>query len=189
MTSKQLLRTRLLSARANLSPELKHQYSLLIESAVFAYLVENAPDDHHLLAYRSLSDEVDTSALFSSPPCTIYAPRMHGKEDMHWIGVDSSTHWVSGTFGILEPVNGPDWSDEQSPSVLLSPLVGFDRNGNRLGMGKGCFDRWLETYRSRIDLIIGLAFSCQEAESIPSETHDIPLDVVITEKEIISCRT
>jgi len=189
VTSKQQLRSHLLAARNELQPELKQQYSVTIEATLFRYLKNYAPDDHHLLAYRALPDEVDTAALFGAPPCAIYAPRMHGKEDMHWLGVNTDTNWINGTFGILEPESGPDWADEQSPAVLLCPLVGFDRSGNRLGMGKGCFDRWLATYRQRIDLIIGLAFSCQEADCIPTEAHDIPLDIVITEKEVISCRT
>lgn len=188
MTSKQQLRTRALAVRSELPPELKRQYSLAIEKRLFHYLRESAPDEHHLLAYRALPDEVDTAALFASPPCTIYAPRMHGREDMHWLGVGSETSWITGAFGILEPESGPDWADEKSPAVLLCPLVAFDRKGNRLGMGKGCFDRWLEKYRSRMDLIIGLAFSCQEIDAIPAEAHDIPLHTVITEKEVIACR-
>ena len=188
MTSKQQLRARALTIRNELAPELKRQYSLTIEKSLFNYLQANAPQEHHLLAYRSLADEVDTSALFASPPCAIYAPRMHGREDMHWLGVSPDTHWVSGTFGIMEPESGPDWADEATPAVLLCPLVGFDRTGNRLGMGKGCFDRWLARYRHRIDAIIGLAFSCQELPSVPSEAHDIPMHTVITEKEVIACR-
>jgi len=186
--SKQELRSRILAVRSELPAELKKKYSIDIEQSLFRFLKTDAPNDHHLLAYRALPDEVDTSALFASPPCAIYAPRMHGKEDMHWLGINSATKWIRGTFGIEEPEGGPDWADEQSPAVLLCPLVGFDRRGNRLGMGKGCFDRWLEKYRQRIDIIIGLAFSCQEIESIPAEPHDIPLDVVITEKETIKCR-
>ena len=189
MTYKQQLRTQALTARSALLPEMKQQYSIAIEHTLFQFLKTNISDDHHLLAYRALPDEVDTSALFDSPPCSIYAPRMHGKEDMHWLGVMSDTRWVSGTFGIMEPENGPDWTDEHSPAVLICPLVGFDRNGNRLGMGKGCFDRWLEKYQHRIDAIIGLAFSCQELSHIPAEPHDIPLNIIITEKEVIACRT
>jgi 5-formyltetrahydrofolate cyclo-ligase len=113
---------------------------------------------------------------------------MHGGEDMHWLGVTKNTTWIRGTFGILEPENGPDWADEATPAILLCPLVGFDRSGNRLGMGRGCFDRWLEKFQHRIDAIIGLAFSCQEVAAVPVEDHDIPLHAIITEKEVISCQ-
>jgi len=186
--TKDQLRADALARRKELAADLKQQHSLEIERRLFNHLRNNAPENHHLLAYRALPDEVDTTALFETPPCRIYAPRMHGKEDMHWLGVTEETHWIRGTFGILEPGNGPDWSDETGSAVLLCPLVGFDRHGNRLGMGKGCFDRWLEKFRHRIDTIIGLAFSCQELPAIPAEAHDIPLHTIITEKEVISCQ-
>lgn len=186
--SKQQLRTDALAARRDLTTDLKQHYSLAIEQRLFAHLKAHAPENHHLLAYRALPDEVDTAALFESPPCRIYAPRMHGREEMHWLGITESTTWIRGSFGILEPANGPDWSDEIGSTVLLCPLVGFDRNGNRLGMGKGCFDRWLSKFQHRIDAMIGLAFSCQELASIPAEPHDIPLNTIITEKELITCQ-
>lgn len=188
-TDKQQLRLDALARRRDLSDELKHQYSLDIERHLFSYLKCNAPDNHHLLAYRALPDEVDTARIFTAPPCRIYAPRVHGRNDMHWLGITGKTHWLKGTFGIEEPVDGPDWADEESPAILLCPLVGFDRSGNRLGMGKGCFDRWLAEHRHRITEIIGLAFSCQELAAIPNEAHDIPLHTIITEKEVISCQT
>ena len=187
--NKQQLRLDALTHRRELSADLKQHYSLDIERHLLSHLKCNAPDNHHLLVYRSLADEVDTSTIFANPPSQIYAPRMHGKEDMHWLGIDEHTEWVKGAFDIEEPANGPDWAFEASPAILLCPLVGFDRDGNRLGMGKGCFDRWLAQHQHRITEIIGLAFSCQELETIPNEAHDIPLHTIITEKEIISCRT
>jgi len=183
------LRLDALARRRDLSDKLKQQYSFDIELHLLDHLTRNAPNNHHLLAYRSLPDEVDTAAIFASPPCLIYAPRMHGRSDMHWFGITKETEWLKGTFGIEEPTDGPDWADEESPAILLCPLVGFDRAGNRLGMGKGCFDRWLEAHQHRITEIIGLAFSCQELSAIPSEPHDIPLNTIITEKEVISCQT
>jgi len=188
VTSKQQLRETALARRSALSAEQKRRFSLQIEKQLFRHLKTSAPENHHLLAYRALPEEVDTAALFASPPYTIYAPRMHGREDMHWLGVTPETRWVQGRFGILEPESGPDWADEESPAVLLCPLVGFDRSGNRLGMGKGCFDRWLAKFQQRIEAIIGLAFSCQELPDIPAEPHDIPLHTIITEKEVIPCR-
>jgi 5-formyltetrahydrofolate cyclo-ligase len=188
--SKSQLRTETLARRRTLSPDQRNRFSLEIENLLFEHLKEKSiTADHHLLAYRALSEEVNTTALFETPPCHIYAPRMHGGKDMHWLQVNEKTNWISGSFGILEPENGSDWNHENGSAILLCPLVGFDRRGNRLGMGKGCFDRWLERFQSRIDSIIGLAFSCQELPDIPVESHDIPLHTIITEKEVISCPT
>ena len=152
-TPKHQLRTHAFAKRKALVADLKQRYSLEIETRLFEFLKNRAPENHHLLAYRSLPDEVDTAKLFATPPCQIYAPRMHGREDMHWLGITKNTTWTEGAFGILEPENGPDWSDETSSAILLCPLVGFDRTGNRLGMGRGCFDRWLEKFQHRIGSI------------------------------------
>ncbi len=187
--TKSQLRIEALAKRRALSINERKRFSLEIEQRLFDHLKEDLTEAHHLLAYRALPEEVDTAALFATPPCRIYAPRMHGGEDMHWLEVTRETAWISGTFGIPEPESGSDWNHEHGSAILLCPLVGFDRTGNRLGMGKGCFDRWLERFQSRIDSVIGLAFSCQELPSIPSESHDIPLQTIITEKEIISCPT
>jgi len=187
--NKQQLRLDALEQRRHLTNELRALYSRSIEQRLLEHLASHAPENHHLLAYRSMPDEVDTRPLFADPPCQTYAPRMHGRSDMHWLAVNESTRWLKGTFGIEEPANGGDWADEESPAILLCPLVGFDRKGNRLGMGMGCFDRWLSQHQQRITEIVGLAFSCQELESIPGESHDIPLHTIITEKEVISCQS
>jgi len=85
-------------------------------------------------------------------------------------------------FGIPEPVS----SKILYPDILLVPLVGYDKNLNRLGYGGGFYDRYIE----KIDKIkkvtkIGLAFSCQKINSVPIDQYDKKLDFIITEKEII----
>ena len=73
------------------------------------------------------------------------------------------------------------------PDVLLVPLVGFDRKGNRLGQGGGFYDLTIKNLRAQKRVIaIGLAFSIQEESSIPVESHDSKLDAVVTEQEAFS---
>lgn len=148
-----------------------------------------------LLLYRSLGDEVETGPLFvpgsGLPGRRVFAPVTHRSGHIIWRRTDGRTRWQRGDFGVLEPASGSLWphpGKAGEPAVLVCPLVGFDRAGNRLGMGKGCFDRWLGEMKGHILLTIGLAFACQECETIPAETHDIPLDIIITEGETITCR-
>jgi 5-formyltetrahydrofolate cyclo-ligase len=73
------------------------------------------------------------------------------------------------------------------PEILLVPLVAFDRNGGRLGYGGGFYDRSLEGLRAkRATLAIGFAFAAQEAENLPLEATDQPLDMIVTERGIIT---
>lgn len=83
-------------------------------------------------------------------------------------------------FGTLAP-------DENAPlvepDIVLMPLLGFDQQGTRLGYGGGYYDRTLAA-AIRSPRLIGFAFSAQELNHIPRETHDIPLDAVVTEQGI-----
>jgi 5-formyltetrahydrofolate cyclo-ligase len=90
---------------------------------------------------------------------------------------------VKGGFGVREP--GPD-APEVFPVALLVPLVAFDRRGGRIGYGKGHFDRAIAALeRQHPILTIGLAYAVQEIEQVPVESHDRPLDAIITESELI----
>ncbi len=197
MNNKDQLRQQALMRRREMTPQARTSASSSIQQHLFSHLIQASEQDNKLrkaplLAYRSLSDEVDTTRLFES--CAgladrdIYAPVTHHTGDMHWQRITPETSWQTGSFGILEPVEGAPWSPADGPAILACPLVGFDRCGNRLGLGKGCFDRWLGEAKNHILLSIGLAFACQECSPIPAEDHDIPLDIIITEEEIITCR-
>ncbi|QGX98829.1 5-formyltetrahydrofolate cyclo-ligase [Roseovarius faecimaris] len=88
-----------------------------------------------------------------------------------------------GPFGALVP----QVDDYFEPEILIVPLVAFDRSGGRLGYGGGFYDRTLEMLRAkRPTLAIGFAFAAQEAEALPLEPTDQPLDMLITEREILT---
>lgn len=76
--------------------------------------------------------------------------------------------------------------------VVLVPLVGFDANGNRLGMGAGFYDRHFarlsRQQRWRRPHLIGVAFACQQVAALPQQAHDVALEWVITERELIRAR-
>lgn len=85
-----------------------------------------------------------------------------------------------GTFG-----PGPT-ALEITPRALLVPTVVFDRGGNRIGHGKGHYDRAIARLRAQGPLtVIGLAYAVQETDAIPAEPHDCVLDIVVTEHEVI----
>src|SRR3954451_19292884 len=94
---------------------------------------------------------------------------------------------VKGGFGVREP--GPD-APEVFPKALLVPLVAFDRRGGRIGYGKGHFDRAIAALEEKHPVLtIGLAYSVQEIDEVPTEPHDRLLDAIITEDELISPKT
>lgn len=89
---------------------------------------------------------------------------------------------VAGAFGAEIPARGA----ALEPDLLIVPLLGWDRNGGRLGYGGGFYDRTLARLRAGGDAIaiaIGFAYAAQELDAAPLEPTDQPLDVIITELE------
>lgn len=88
-----------------------------------------------------------------------------------------------GPFGAQIPAV----DDFLTPEILIVPLVAFDRSGNRLGYGGGFYDRTLEILRANGPcMAIGFAYGAQEAAELPLEPTDQPLDMIVTEAEILT---
>ena len=88
-------------------------------------------------------------------------------------------------FGILEPKNS---KKKVIPDLIMVPLVAFDNRLNRIGYGKGYYDRSLKkTNKIKKNAIsLGIAYSFQKCQKIPTNKHDFKLDYIFTEKGIIS---
>jgi 5-formyltetrahydrofolate cyclo-ligase len=86
-----------------------------------------------------------------------------------------------GRYGIFEPSISTDTIDKID--MLIIPGIAFDLNGNRIGYGKGYYDRFLSSKKSKYN--IGLAYEIQVLNNIPNNELDVPVDIIVTEKRII----
>lgn len=93
---------------------------------------------------------------------------------------------VISTFSVPEPIGKEIPAHGRDLEVVIVPLLAFDRAGHRLGYGAGYYDRFLSSCQQATK--IGAAFSCQEIASVPADENDIAMDMIITERETISCR-
>jgi len=92
----------------------------------------------------------------------------------------------TGSYGILEPREELlGLKSTADVELCLVPGVAFDQIGNRIGYGGGYYDRLLDSINGRT---VGLAYSFQVLDEIPSEPHDKRVDIVVTEKGIIDCK-
>lgn len=99
----------------------------------------------------------------------------------------ADTQLVRGPLGIMQPSNE---AEEVEPDIIIVPLAAFDRQGHRIGYGAGQYDRTLEQLRKSKHIIaIGAALAVQEIPTVPAAAHDVRLDLVLTEREIIDCRS
>ena len=90
-----------------------------------------------------------------------------------------------GTFKVPEPLTHEKPAPVSAIDAILVPMVGFDRAGHRLGYGAGYYDRFFALYPDIPR--IGMAYACQEVESIPAEEYDARMDQIVTEDEVIRC--
>ncbi|PWC37930.1 5-formyltetrahydrofolate cyclo-ligase [Azospirillum sp. TSO35-2] len=96
---------------------------------------------------------------------------------------DPALPMAVGRYGIHEPEEGRALL---RPSLLLVPLLAFDRGGHRLGYGAGYYDRTLDTLRDLGRVVaVGVAFAAQEMAAVPVDGHDQRLDWIVTERETL----
>jgi 5-formyltetrahydrofolate cyclo-ligase len=99
----------------------------------------------------------------------------------------ASDRLMLGPLGILEPSPA---ATELIPDIMLVPLAAFDRAGHRIGYGAGHYDYTLAHLRKLKHVIaVGLAFAAQEIVAVPALPHDVALDCVLTETEVLDFRS
>lgn len=151
---------------------------------VFDYVEKSAPFimAEHILMYNSLPDELQTRDFISKWHLLkhFYLPRVNGI-NLDILPYDSSRLHL-GAFNIEEPV-GNDIVDVSKIELIIVPGVAYDRRGNRIGRGKGFYDRLLRDSRA---VKIGVAYHCQLVDDIEPDEFDVPVDFVVTEQGVFS---
>ncbi|HVV65880.1 MAG TPA: 5-formyltetrahydrofolate cyclo-ligase [Rhizomicrobium sp.] len=139
-------------------------------SLVGAYVAMEGEADPHLLLKELAKDD-----------CAFAFPRVAAKKQpLAFHRWPAGSELVTSAFGVPEPAG--DWP-RAVPSILLVPMLAFDRDGYRLGYGGGFYDITLAALRAAGELrAIGVAFAGQEVEALPREPHDQRLDAIVTEK-------
>ena len=134
-----------------------------------------------ILMYHSLPDELHTHSFLSkwSGRKKFYLPRVNGA-DLELLPYNESRLEI-GSFHIEEP-SGDEVVPVDEIEMIVVPGVAFDRKGNRLGRGKGFYDRLLRSARA---VKIGVGYEFQLVDELPAEPHDVPMDIVITEHTTI----
>lgn len=138
-----------------------------------------------VLMYHSLPDELSTREFIRrwAPRKHFYLPRVNGL-NLEILPYDESRLAI-GSFHIEEPT-GADTASITDMELVVIPAVAYDRRGNRLGRGKGYYDRLLASCAATK---VGVGYDFQLLDDdIPTAPHDIPVDVIITESNHIIIR-
>lgn len=160
----------------------------LLNSTLAVYEIKN------FLAWtKFFPGEVDLTSFVASyilDDKRLYLPRLEPDYKMTFISI--SNNWplelALGIGGFPQPTEtaGEKFSfDELEHSAVIVPGLAFDRDGNRLGRGKAYYDRFLADIRDSI-IKIGVCWQVQLIDSVPVQKHDIPVDYIVTEQEILA---
>ena len=181
-SEKTVLRRRFRATRQALEPALRQAETAATVAVLSSYLKAHA--DRPLASYLALSDELDLTELHRfwwSQKRSLWLPRVSGPGTLTWHAFTDENHVMHatalGSFGIREP-NPARVPAQPLPTntTVLVPGLAFTRAGQRLGQGKGFYDRVLSAHQGHT---IGIGYHCQWAEHLPTETHDQPVAMVV----------
>jgi 5-formyltetrahydrofolate cyclo-ligase len=144
---------------------------------------------HSFALYCATPSEIDTQPLIAAlwqhqKKC--YLPRITADDVLVFSQYNPDTVLIPNRFGIPEPVAAAPQCAISDLDIIFIPLVAFDEEGHRLGMGAGYYDKTLAGLREQKTrpLLVGLAYELQKANHIPQDAWDISLDMVVTARAV-----
>ena len=198
MIEKELLRKEIREKLNATSEEYRRDASAAI--ALNVLTMPEVRDSKTILAYCSVGKEPATLALISRlleegkriclPLCTDLdeeGRRTGAADAMEARVIRSFDDLVPGAYGIPEPSADTEMMLPEYLDLIILPCVSCDRNCNRIGHGAGYYDKYLSKVRGDC-FTLAMCFEEVLADEIPMETHDKPVDAVVTEKQIYRWR-
>ena len=190
MPNSRQLRRRLRATRRSLKPREQREHAFALKRRLCASLWFRRA--RRIAFYVAADGEIDPApalraALNAGTRCYLPMLRKYRPGALWFLAYRSRTRLRRNRFGIPEPTyrhrkRVAPWGLE----LILLPLVGFDPECRRLGMGGGFYDRTLGYLRLRrhwkAPRLIGLAHECQKVEQLEAQPWDVPLDAVVTER-------
>ena len=182
-TLRNQLRQQIRKTRANLTALQQQQAEDSITQQALALIEER--NAQHIALYISFDGEISTDKLIKilwAQGKQVYLPVLHPFKPNHLLFLRylPDTPMCQNKFGIWEPkLNVQNVLPLKELDILFTPLVAFDKQGNRLGMGGGFYDRTLQNWRNSSFTPVGLAHQCQQVEQLPTEVWDVPLHQIL----------
>jgi 5-formyltetrahydrofolate cyclo-ligase len=184
---KRSLRQQMLARRRSLSHDEWLAFSRQAQRNVLS--LEEYVGASCIALYAPAQNEADTADILAASFRTgkrVLYPAVCG-DRMVFRQVEELASLERGTFGILEPCpTGIDHHADEADLIVV-PGVAFDREGHRIGFGRGFYDRFL-THPGRTAHLVGLCHDFQLIEgNIPAEGHDIRMEIIVTDRRIVRC--
>ena len=185
---KKEIRKLIKNKKAALSREYIEDYSArLAEKAALLPVYQEA---EVLYAYLSYNEEIVTDALIRrawADGKRVAVPKVLDQGVMEFYYISSFDGISAGYYDIPEPDGNPAFLADEKNVLMLMPGLAFGRDRNRIGYGGGFYDRYLERKQAEGTRFqtLALAYDFQIFDTIPAESHDAKVDVVISEAETV----
>ena len=184
------LRKQLKEQRKQLSKLQQKQLSEKIASNVLR--MADYLSSQHIAIYLPVGGEADPTSLYAKntdPNKKFYLPVLSPKGDKHlwFMPWNKNTQFINNIYGIPEPIIKESLlRPAEKLDLVIMPLLGFDHQGNRLGMGGGYYDRTFAFKRKNKNMkkpiLLAYAYAFQECKSLQTKEWDVPFDIYITDK-------
>ncbi len=190
---KTVLRKIYLEKRLELSETAVSKKSMAIKDLLFSRLMMHRYDKVHCFLPVKDRNEVDTNIIINTLhkdfPISVYVPKIGEDGILTHHLYEANTPTEENKWGIPEPINNgvssEDFFDTYDDILILVPLLAFDKKGQRVGYGKGFYDRFL-ALATENTTVAGLSFFEVEKEIEDVEETDVPLQYVITGERVYS---
>jgi len=152
--------------------------------------LEDFKKAHHVLFYYSVKGEAGTRGLIEKYLSVkqLYLPVIRGKSHFQAVPVKSPLNLNAGYENVPEPVDeAPSSVYDDRIEIIITPGVAFDKKGNRIGMGKGYYDRYFAQNHSALK--IALAYEEQVLDYVPKDLYDVGVDWIVTDQNIYRCHS
>ena len=183
---KKALRKEMRSRRASMSKEDRDIASHKIVSNLLNNPIYKSADT--IMAYSSMPEEIQLNELFDnafSNDKILAIPLIIGRGTMRPVFLPTVEDLVVGDFGIMTVRQDKrQFVEFDNIDCVIVPGAAFDRQGNRLGLGGGYYDRFLQRVPNAKR--VALSFDYQLLETVPAEPHDAKMDIIITESETLT---
>lgn len=183
---KKLLRKKLLEKRDSIPPSERKKKDVLIMQSLFN--LHEFKTAKTILFYASFSTEVDTFNIIEESlkmGKNVLVPKVDKERHrLKLYEIKNLRELSTGYMGIPEP-SLPDkrLRELNDADLIIIPGVGFDLSGNRLGYGAGYYDILLSDMKKVP--FVALAYEEQLIDAIPSEMHDVKVDIIVTDEQVI----
>ncbi len=188
MQDKAGLRKELLSKRDNIPPVVRRAKNKMVLERMLS--LEEFRNAGIIFFFASFRTEVDTAEMIKSALTSgkrVLLPKVDkDRHELLLYEIRDFGELVPGYMGIPEPSFQGRQMSINDADIVIIPGAGFDASGNRIGYGGGYYDRLLSGLQKQ-SLVIAPAYEEQVVDSIPSEPHDIRVQMIVTDRRVIRC--